>query len=193
MLLTQDEESVEHLPSVIGLSPVQQYTWPLHIWLYTVCSVLVLLTRKRAMLIIINSILGGFATHLSTDNISSLPETMLVSDVHCNPCLVIMYMAARICFWNVAVYHIFQYWKVIASFFHYNCNKIVFFLFSLSTMVWFSHIMLKVLLFNIVYKESHFISIEYLYFWGVKHFHHIKQGFLPQYLHFYFYYIIILM
>jgi hypothetical protein len=60
-------------------------------------------------LILINNILGGCAAHLFTGNTSSLPETMLVSDVHCNPCLVIIYMAARICFSNIAVYHIFQY------------------------------------------------------------------------------------
>jgi hypothetical protein len=143
-------------------------------------------------LILINNVLGGCAARLSTDSISSLPETVLVSDVHCNPCLVIIYMAARICFWNIVVYNIFQYWKVIASFCHYNCNKTVFFLLSLSTMAWFSHIMLKVLLFIIMYKESHFISIEYLFFF-VRHFHYIKQGFLPQYLHFYFYYHVILM
>ena len=66
-----------------------------------------------------------------------------------------------ICFWNIAVYHIFQYWKVTASFCH--CNKTVFFLLSVSTMAWFSHVMVKVLFFNIVYKECHFISTEYIY------------------------------
>jgi len=49
-------------------------------------------------LILINNILGGCAAHLFIDNISFLAETVLVSDVHCNACLVIIYMAARICF-----------------------------------------------------------------------------------------------
>ena len=124
---------------------------------------LVLLTGTGGMLILINNRLGGCAVHLSTDNISSLPENMMVSDAHCNPCLFIICMAARICFWNIAVYHIFQYWKVIAPFCHYNCNKTVFFLLSVSTMAWFSHVMVKVLFFNIVYKECHFISTEYIY------------------------------
>ena len=44
-----------------------------------------------------------------------------------------------------------------------TATKQSFFLLSLSIMAWFSHIMLKVLLFNIVYKEPHFISIEYIY------------------------------
>ena len=143
---------------------------------------MLVLTGTGAMLILINNRLGGYAAHLSTDNISSLPETKMVSDAHFNPCLFIICVAARICFWNIAVYHIFQYWKVIASFCHYNCNKTGFFLLSVSTMAWFSHIMLKVLFFNIIYKECHFISTEYIYiymyvfFFFVKHFHHIKQG-----------------
>ena len=59
---------------------------------------LVMLTETGAMLILFNNRLGGCAAHLFTDNISSLPETMMVSDAHCNPCLFIICMAARICF-----------------------------------------------------------------------------------------------